>query len=256
MTDYAIELNGVCKSYRFFELQNVALQLERGTIMGLWCSNYALGGFVASVYAGYAGWLWGWRYAFYVPAATQLLIWLLFLWLQRDRPEDVGLPSIEEYHGERQAILEQGETPAEEPEGSWKVIVEVWRNPMVLLLAAVASDGVAPEEAGLREGCVLMIGNEGAGLGAEWLEIADARITLRCTGRVESLNAALGATLPIDEFRVCYHDDRDGCDCRKPKPGLLLQPPQYTTARSVMVGDRWRDIEAGRRSRCLRWSVL
>lgn len=35
MTDYAIELNGVCKSYRFFELQNVALQLRRGTIMGL-----------------------------------------------------------------------------------------------------------------------------------------------------------------------------------------------------------------------------
>src|SRR5215831_141363 len=35
MTDYAIELNGVCKSYRFFELQNVALKLQRGTIMGL-----------------------------------------------------------------------------------------------------------------------------------------------------------------------------------------------------------------------------
>jgi ABC-2 type transport system ATP-binding protein len=35
MTDYAIELSGVCKSYRFFELQNIALQLQRGTIMGL-----------------------------------------------------------------------------------------------------------------------------------------------------------------------------------------------------------------------------
>lgn len=35
MNDYAIELNGVCKSYRFFELQNIALQLKRGTIMGL-----------------------------------------------------------------------------------------------------------------------------------------------------------------------------------------------------------------------------
>jgi ABC-2 type transport system ATP-binding protein len=35
MTDCAIELNGVCKSYRFFELQNIALQLRRGTIMGL-----------------------------------------------------------------------------------------------------------------------------------------------------------------------------------------------------------------------------
>lgn len=35
MTDYAIELNGVCKSYPFFELQNIALQLQRGTIMAL-----------------------------------------------------------------------------------------------------------------------------------------------------------------------------------------------------------------------------
>jgi ABC-2 type transport system ATP-binding protein len=35
MSDYAIELNGVCKSYRFFDLQNVALRLEHGTIMGL-----------------------------------------------------------------------------------------------------------------------------------------------------------------------------------------------------------------------------
>ena len=35
MTDYAIELSGVCKSYRFFELQDVALRLQRGTIMGL-----------------------------------------------------------------------------------------------------------------------------------------------------------------------------------------------------------------------------
>lgn len=35
MTDYAIELNGVCKSYRFFELQDIALRLQRGTIMGL-----------------------------------------------------------------------------------------------------------------------------------------------------------------------------------------------------------------------------
>lgn len=35
MSDYAIELNGVCKSYRFFDLQNITLRLQRGTIMGL-----------------------------------------------------------------------------------------------------------------------------------------------------------------------------------------------------------------------------
>lgn len=35
MNDYAIELSGVCKSYRYFDLQNIALRLQRGTIMGL-----------------------------------------------------------------------------------------------------------------------------------------------------------------------------------------------------------------------------
>lgn len=65
---------------------------------------------------------------------------------------------------------------------------------------------------------------------------------------VEAINRMLGSRLPIDEFRVCYHDDGDGCDCRKPAPGLLLQPPPYDIASSVIVGDRWRDIEAGRRA--------
>ena len=63
---------------------------------------------------------------------------------------------------------------------------------------------------------------------------------------VETLNAALAAKLPLDEIRVCYHDDADHCPCRKPQPGLLLQAPVYDVARSYMVGDRWRDIEAGK----------
>ena len=65
---------------------------------------------------------------------------------------------------------------------------------------------------------------------------------------VEAINDSLRERLPIDEFRVCYHDDADDCACRKPRPGLLTQPPAYDLAASVMVGDRWRDIEAGRRA--------
>jgi D-glycero-D-manno-heptose 1,7-bisphosphate phosphatase len=65
---------------------------------------------------------------------------------------------------------------------------------------------------------------------------------------VEAMHARLADDLPIDEFRVCYHDDRDDCPCRKPRPGLLTQAPAYDLARSVLIGDRWRDIEAGRRA--------
>lgn len=62
---------------------------------------------------------------------------------------------------------------------------------------------------------------------------------------VEAINAKLADALPIDEFRVCYHDDEAGCACRKPRPGLLIQSPSYDLPRSIMVGDRWRDIDAG-----------
>ena len=70
---------------------------------------------------------------------------------------------------------------------------------------------------------------------------------------VEALHAALEAQLPLDEFRVCYHDDRQRCDCRKPAPGLLLAAARESgldLSCSFIIGDRWRDIEAGRRAGC------
>ena len=67
---------------------------------------------------------------------------------------------------------------------------------------------------------------------------------------VDAIHARMASMLPIDEFRVCPHDDRDACACRKPRPGLLVDPPTTDVAASVMVGDRWRDIEAGRAAGC------
>ena len=67
---------------------------------------------------------------------------------------------------------------------------------------------------------------------------------------VDAIHADMAARLPLDDIRTCFHDDGDGCACRKPKPGLLLQAPVYDLAASVMVGDRWRDIGAGRAAGC------
>jgi D-glycero-D-manno-heptose 1,7-bisphosphate phosphatase len=70
---------------------------------------------------------------------------------------------------------------------------------------------------------------------------------------VERMHAWLGQALPVDEFRVCYHDDSAGCSCRKPKPGLLVEAARahgVDLAASWMVGDRWRDIDAGRAAGC------
>jgi OPA family sugar phosphate sensor protein UhpC-like MFS transporter len=110
---------------------------ERGTVMGLWSTNYALGGLVASIIAGYFGQQFGWRYAFLVPAAMLLVVWVLFFFFQKNRPEDVGLAPIEVYHGEQPPAAEPGAVAVEEKHDSWKVILEVLGNPMVLLLGAV-----------------------------------------------------------------------------------------------------------------------
>ncbi|MFA5909008.1 MAG: HAD-IIIA family hydrolase [Vicinamibacterales bacterium] len=67
---------------------------------------------------------------------------------------------------------------------------------------------------------------------------------------VEAMNAQLSAILPLDEIRVCYHDDVDACSCRKPRAGLLTAAPHHDLNRSFMVGDRWRDVEAGRNAGC------
>jgi D-glycero-D-manno-heptose 1,7-bisphosphate phosphatase len=70
---------------------------------------------------------------------------------------------------------------------------------------------------------------------------------------VDEFHGILLRTLPIDAVYVCPHDDDDGCDCRKPSPGMLLGAARdlnLNLGGSVMVGDRWRDVEAGRRAGC------
>lgn len=70
---------------------------------------------------------------------------------------------------------------------------------------------------------------------------------------VEEIHAALSEALPLDGFYVCYHDDGDRCECRKPKPGLLIEAAAehgISLGASYLIGDRWRDIEAGQRAGC------
>ncbi len=74
--------------------------------------------------------------------------------------------------------------------------------------------------------------------------------------RINELLAAEGAR--IDGFYVCPHHPVHGigiykkdCDCRKPKPGLLLQAARemdIDLARSYMVGDMLKDVEAGKKA--------
>lgn len=52
----------------------------------------------------------------------------------------------------------------------------------------------------------------------------------------------------INDFFICPHAPKDNCDCRKPKPGLLLQAAgelSLDLKRSILVGDTLSDIHAG-----------
>jgi len=72
----------------------------------------------------------------------------------------------------------------------------------VRLLAAVGAEDagvMAAQGVNLAGACALMIGNEGAGLAAKWMEMADASVTIPCPGPVESLNAAVAGSLMLYE---------------------------------------------------------
>ena len=70
---------------------------------------------------------------------------------------------------------------------------------------------------------------------------------------VEEIHQHMQARIPLDDIRVCYHDDADRCTCRKPNAGMLLSASRdwnIELTASFLIGDRWRDIEAGRRAGC------
>jgi D-glycero-D-manno-heptose 1,7-bisphosphate phosphatase len=67
------------------------------------------------------------------------------------------------------------------------------------------------------------------------------------------MNAEIRQRMPVDDIKMCVHVDADCCECRKPKPGLLIEAAAergILLAASYMVGDRWRDTEAGRAVGC------
>ena len=73
---------------------------------------------------------------------------------------------------------------------------------------------------------------------------------------VETIHAWLLQQLPIDRVMTCFHGGAvygDPCECRKPRPGMLLQAAEalkIDLAKSFMIGDRWRDVDCGFNAGC------
>ncbi len=130
----------------------------------------------------------------------------------------------------------------------------------VLNESFVGADGVSRPPAGLAEfalvdGAAEACRSLGA-LGFLRIVVTNQPDVARGTQRrevVEAIHQRLREGVHVDDIRVCYHDDDDLCDCRKPKPGLLVSAAhdwEIDLAASYMIGDRWRDIEAGQQAGC------
>ncbi len=67
---------------------------ERGTVMGIWSTNYAVGGVLGGGLAALLLGALGYRYAFFGGSVVLALVWVFFFFNQRNRPEDLGLEPV------------------------------------------------------------------------------------------------------------------------------------------------------------------
>jgi D-glycero-D-manno-heptose 1,7-bisphosphate phosphatase len=70
---------------------------------------------------------------------------------------------------------------------------------------------------------------------------------------VEAMHDIIRDRLEVDDIKACFHTNADGCACRKPKPGMILEAAAERAIdlpASFIVGDRWSDIAAGQEAGC------
>jgi len=94
---------------------------------------------------------------------------------------------------------------------------------------------------------IFVISNQaGVGKGLYSREALD-EITKRMLKEVEAAGAKIRSVI------YCTHNTDDGCDCRKPKPGMIKQAAEgldIDFRKTYFIGDSWRDIEAGKAMDC------
>ncbi len=70
---------------------------------------------------------------------------------------------------------------------------------------------------------------------------------------VIKINNYIRDKLNLDDVFCCFHDNKDNCFCRKPKPGMLLKAKKkwkIDMKKSYFIGDRKKDVLAGKKAGC------
>jgi D-glycero-D-manno-heptose 1,7-bisphosphate phosphatase len=105
-------------------------------------------------------------------------------------------------------------------------------------------DGAATEVKRLRAADLLCI------VVTNQPEIASGELS---AAALDAMHRHLKEQLEIADIFVCAHSSSEGCACHKPRPGMIHQAADLwgiELRSSFLVGDRWRDIDAGRAVGC------
>lgn len=107
---------------------------ERGRWWGFWNTSHNIGGALIPVLCAIAIQMFGWRYAMYLPGVMAILGGLFIMNRLRDKPKELGLPSIEKFHNDYDDENDKGD---EEKDLSLKeILVEhILKNKFMWVLA-------------------------------------------------------------------------------------------------------------------------
>jgi D-glycero-D-manno-heptose 1,7-bisphosphate phosphatase len=76
---------------------------------------------------------------------------------------------------------------------------------------------------------------------------------LASRSEVIKINNYIKEQMNLDDIYCCFHDNKDNCRCRKPKAGMFIRAKKkwdINLKASIMVGDRKKDIDAGKKAGC------
>jgi len=136
-------------------------------------------------------------------------------------------------------------------DGTLNTELEYLHDPAQLRLLPGAADAI--RLLNQRETPAIVVSNQ-SGVGRGYFtEDAVTAVHERLAQHLEAASAHL------DGIYYCPHDPRLGCDCRKPKPGMLVRAAAehgIDLGRSFIIGDKATDLEAGHRAGCRTVGVL